>query len=669
MVRVAQDLARAATETGAAASVAHEVTQIRGIAVSAVYLVRVASGELVLAAHEGEGTRVNWERPPAVAHRAARSEEPRRGTTVDEAQLAVAGVGKRAIFAIPLMHAGTQLGVLVVGADQTAPLDPTALSTVAALTGAAVATMRRLAASLDEARRDPLTGLPNKRAFRELVGSALDPTRSSSASVSLVLFDIDDFKLINDTRGHPAGDRVLRQLARVTLRSLRSGEEAFRVGGEEFAIVVLEPLDVAVRVAERIRKALSESTREPLPTISAGVAELAPGSGGCDELVAAADAALYEAKGHGKDRVVAAGERPRLAATQSAARPRTQLLSVALLELPVVARSWLLAEDDRVTDGELLASCRYVAGMAGGVGAAVSLIAGSRLVLESRWLDPSLGHLAPSRAPMLTRVEQVPLLGAPRLLRDGAGPHVSADVRVLRELRVASALMLGIRAGSAALGVVEVYARERNAFAPNEVQLASLAARQPAAHLAQRQHADELRRRYRRSVISLCAVASGAASLGPDLDESGRVCRSVAEACGLERRAAFACELGGILTMAARHNDALGEAIPDAVSSSARQWGGQGIGSWHPLLIAARIPATLYPSSVAGGEHLSREASIVEVAIDYQDAVHRHGAGMRAREGALRELVHRHGPPRDSEAIEALVRLQGGLLADAGESG
>ncbi len=169
---------------------------------------------------------------------------------------------------------------------------------------------------------------------------------------------------------------MLRQVARVTLRALRAGEEAFRVGGEEFAIVVPESLDVAVGVAERVRRALADATRDVLPTISAGVASICLGRGNIDELVGAADAALYEAKRGGKNRVVADGEvfeQPRI---ERGGRERStrDLRSVALLELADVSYVWLLAEKTLAPRAALVAGCQHVVQTTGSSGAAVSLV-------------------------------------------------------------------------------------------------------------------------------------------------------------------------------------------------------------------------------------------------------------------------------------------------------
>jgi diguanylate cyclase (GGDEF)-like protein len=135
----------------------------------------------------------------------------------------------------------------------------------------------------------------------------LETLLARRTEISLVLFDLDDFKQINDRDGHPEGDRVLQDVSRVVLRELRLGEELFRVGGEEFAIVVSGCEDAGPSVAERVRAAVESQWRgSRLTTLSAGVAAASSNGTTKDELVKQADLALYSAKRAGKNRVAAA---------------------------------------------------------------------------------------------------------------------------------------------------------------------------------------------------------------------------------------------------------------------------------------------------------------------------------------------------------------------------
>jgi len=156
-----------------------------------------------------------------------------------------------------------------------------------------------------QARRDALTGLPNRRSFDEHFDGLLNRPRSRGETISLVLFDLDDFKQVNDVHGHQAGDRALQEVARVALREVRLNEELFRIGGEEFAIVVSGDGDAAAKVAERVRAAVAaQERRDHVTTLSAGIASFPTDAQTKEDLVQRADLALYAAKAAGKNRVV-----------------------------------------------------------------------------------------------------------------------------------------------------------------------------------------------------------------------------------------------------------------------------------------------------------------------------------------------------------------------------
>ncbi len=156
---------------------------------------------------------------------------------------------------------------------------------------------------------DGLTSLGNRRAFDADLEREWARRERTQRPLSLLMIDIDHFKAFNDHFGHQTGDLVLRGVAAAIAVVVRAGDETYRFGGEEFAVLLPEAdADAALAVAERIRRSVASKGASQLPvTVSIGVASVpAPGIASRDALVAAADEALYAAKAQGRDRVVAA---------------------------------------------------------------------------------------------------------------------------------------------------------------------------------------------------------------------------------------------------------------------------------------------------------------------------------------------------------------------------
>jgi len=173
-------------------------------------------------------------------------------------------------------------------------------------------------AQLEEmSRRDPLTGVPNRRHFDDYFRQSWDMTLSSGEDLALLLIDVDHFKAFNDRYGHPAGDQCLKHVAQVLAQQVPATQGCVaRWGGEEF-IVALPAADVAqaMKVAQGLCEAVSglalrheASMTAPSVTISVGVAVSRPAkaTGTVESLVAAADSALYRAKESGRNRAMAA---------------------------------------------------------------------------------------------------------------------------------------------------------------------------------------------------------------------------------------------------------------------------------------------------------------------------------------------------------------------------
>lgn len=166
----------------------------------------------------------------------------------------------------------------------------------------------------DQSREDPLTRLGNRLRLREDLEALQGRAERYGHSYAVVLCDVDFFKAYNDRHGHLAGDDVLRRVADTTADHARSGDATYRYGGEEFLIVLPEQtVDAATAIADRLRRAVEElrlpheANAPGVVTISAGVAGFS-GTDTTDDVLKRADAALYEAKESGRNRV-AAGSR------------------------------------------------------------------------------------------------------------------------------------------------------------------------------------------------------------------------------------------------------------------------------------------------------------------------------------------------------------------------
>jgi len=160
-----------------------------------------------------------------------------------------------------------------------------------------------------QAITDGLTGLHDHRYFQLKLDEEIRRFQRHERPFSLILMDIDDFKAVNDTHGHPAGDYVLNSLAVLLKNALRQSDLAFRYGGEEFAVILVETdLTSAFQTAERIRTAVSSNSfmfQEKVLHLSLSLGVSAARTGETKEqLVGRCDAALYRAKQEGKDRVV-----------------------------------------------------------------------------------------------------------------------------------------------------------------------------------------------------------------------------------------------------------------------------------------------------------------------------------------------------------------------------
>ena len=239
---------------------------------------------------------------------------PRTDRDPDASHVAGTVEEPEALVCVPLIVEGETIGALNVyrtGGDVAfSARDAEVIERFGAMAALAFSSARQRELLRTQARTDPLTDLLNRRAYYERLAEELARAKRTESPLSVVLLDIDRFKPINDTYGHAEGDRVLRAVGESLRRTVRIDETVSRFGGEEFALIVAgaQP-DQAVEAADRARVAIAKVTvRGNALSASAGVATWPAHGSTPDELLEAADKALYKAKHAGRDRTCAADD-------------------------------------------------------------------------------------------------------------------------------------------------------------------------------------------------------------------------------------------------------------------------------------------------------------------------------------------------------------------------
>ncbi len=217
--------------------------------------------------------------------------------------------GMRGGLAVPVHLHGKLWGCLGVIYDRPEALPEDAerlLERCADLASLVLVNADAWSALQRRASTDSLTGLLNHRAFYERLGAEYQRALRHERPLALVVLDLDDFKTLNDTLGHQAGDRALHTVAQTLVREARSGDVAARLGGDEFAVIAPDVDETAaLALAQRLRASAAEALAAvglPL-TLSCGVADVRVAES-VDDLVRLADGALYHAKHHGRDQAV-----------------------------------------------------------------------------------------------------------------------------------------------------------------------------------------------------------------------------------------------------------------------------------------------------------------------------------------------------------------------------
>ena len=231
---------------------------------------------------------------------------------------------RTAALVVPSLHAAIFLIPLVMRAlwpdAATSWLTIFALETIIYAIGAAFIVLvmvndRHVTIYRSAASTDHLTGLTNRRAFMESARAMGEHRAKLGEPVTLLMFDLDHFKSINDRFGHAVGDDALKLFAQVARASMRANDVIGRLGGEEFAAIVPEPMEVATKIAERLRGAFQAAGVTVGPhavgaTVSIGAATSYAPATDIDALIIRADSALYCAKRDGRNRICTAEDDP-----------------------------------------------------------------------------------------------------------------------------------------------------------------------------------------------------------------------------------------------------------------------------------------------------------------------------------------------------------------------
>ena len=213
---------------------------------------------------------------------------------------------------VPVPAASGTLGAIVIaGCPDEMIEERSYTSMLADLLGSALHRATAMISAEIEASVDMLTGLANRRHFSKWFETEVRQAKNYSHHLSLLLFDIDHFKKINDTYGHPAGDQILKALANATRKVTRSSDLVARYGGEEFGVVMVSSdREQALAYAESLRKDIAAlevripGQPEPLRfTVSGGIAAFPADGETTSDLIRTADEALYEAKQGGRNRI------------------------------------------------------------------------------------------------------------------------------------------------------------------------------------------------------------------------------------------------------------------------------------------------------------------------------------------------------------------------------
>jgi diguanylate cyclase (GGDEF)-like protein len=222
----------------------------------------------------------------------------------------------RSTICMPMMARGEAIGVLVLEQEGAANPDDMLLVRVCEDLALAIASLRLRASLRSMSVRDPLTGFFNRRYLDETMEREIRRAERTNQPMSVIIADVDRFKNLNDNFGHEAGDEVLQAFGAALLRCARTEDVVCRYGGEEFVILLPNTSSEAAKaraelIREKVRALDLRHKGRPLGILTAsfGVASMPDNGATSAAIVRTADAALYQAKAAGRDRVEVAPPR------------------------------------------------------------------------------------------------------------------------------------------------------------------------------------------------------------------------------------------------------------------------------------------------------------------------------------------------------------------------
>ena len=395
-----------------------------------------------------------------------------------------------AIVWLPLRANGKELGALVGTGGGTEPVDASSLDTAAVLAAHSAASLDAAIALQRErqsAVTDALTGVLNRRGLEERLEVEVADAQARRLPLSLIVFDCDDFKEINDRAGHEFGDALLREVADVLARSLPEDAIAARLGGDEFVVTLLGAgAEVAEALGARIRSVLAAGLTDagfPL-RLSGGISTYPFDGASPTTLLRAADQALYAAKVAGKDRIasfrqVVAREEltptPDSVAAADERRRRPHADGSVLADALTAVRA---LEGEDTADGVLNRLCKALVFVVGATGCSVSRVVGNYLVdaTEHALREISLGQEAAYRISDFPLTEETLRQGEPRTVSFLEHEVDSAEAFILRELGMNAMLMLPLRVHGRSWGLVELYEMRLRRFNEDDIAIAQFLA-------------------------------------------------------------------------------------------------------------------------------------------------------------------------------------------------